>query len=299
MKSAHPVSFVGFASPGRLVGLLGATALMTAVGCGGETAANAGPASAPPASSGGAAAPVASAPPAAPPVSPPLSADDIRAIVSASDRTDQDKKMDAGRHPAELLAFLGVGHGMSVADLGAGGGYTTELLARAVGSDGKVYAQNDPDLLKRFLEKIWSARLALPADRGVVRADRTFDDPLPPEAKNLDLVVNVLTYHDTVWVGVDRAKMNHAVFDALKPGGAYVIVDSSAKDGDGIKDVKTLHRIEQSVVESELKAAGFTLAAKGDFLHNPADARDWSSSPREAGAKLGTEDRFVLKFVRP
>jgi predicted methyltransferase len=299
MKSAHPVSLFCFASPIGPVGLLGAAVFVATAGCGGGTAANAGPASAAPASSTVAPASLASAPAAAPPVSPPLSDDDIRAIVSASDRTDQDKKMDAGRHPAELLAFLGVGHGMSVADLGAAGGYTTELLARAVGTDGKVYGQNDPDLLKRFMEKIWSARLALPADRGVIRSDRTFDDPLPPEAKNLDLIVNVLTYHDTVWIGVDRSKMNRAVFDALKPGGAYVIVDSSARDGDGIKDVKTLHRIEQSVVENEVKTAGFTLAAKGEFLRNPADARDWSSSPREAGAKLGTEDRFVLKFVKP
>jgi predicted methyltransferase len=277
-----------------------AAALLTAsAGCGGGNAANGGAAAPASTASSVPAAPVAGAAPASPPVSPPLSADDIRAIVSASDRTDQDKKADTGRHPAEFLAFVGVGHGMTVADLGAGGGYTTELLARAVGSDGKVYGQNDPEWLKKFLEKVWSARLAMPADHVVVRSDRAFDDPLPPDAKNLDLVVNVLTYHDTVWTGVDRMKMNRAIFDALKPGGAYVIVDSSAKDGDGLKDVKTLHRIEQGVVENEVKTAGFTLAAKGEFLRNPADARDWSSSPREAGAKLGTEDRFVLKFVKP
>jgi predicted methyltransferase len=281
----------------------GLAALLVAA-CGGREAAGPG-ASAPPAASSASAAtstasaPTPSAAPAGPPVSSPLSPDDIHAIVSASDRIDQDKKMDAGRHPADFLAFTGVGRGMIVADLGAGGGYTTELLVRAVGPEGKVYGQNDPEALKRFLEKPWSARLTLPADHAVVREDRAFDAPLPPEAKNLDLVVNVLTYHDTVWLGVDRAKMNRAVFDALKPGGAYVIVDASAKDGDGIKDVKTLHRIEEGVVESEVKTAGFTLAAKGDFLHDPADKRDWSSSPRDAGAKLGTEDRFVLKFVRP
>ena len=93
--------------------------------------------------------------------------------------------------------------------------------------------------------------------------------------------------------------MNKAVFDALKPGGAYVIVDASAKDGHGVSDAKSLHRIEQSVVESEVEKAGFTLAAQADFLRNPSDARDWSSSPRVAGDRLGTEDRFVLKFVKP
>lgn len=194
---------------------------------------------------------------------------------------------------------MGVGPGMTVADLGAGGGYTTELLVRAVGPNGRVYAQNDPDLLKKFLEKSWAARLALPVNKGVIRCDRTLDDPLPTEAKNLDLVVNYIFYHDTVWIGVDRDRMNRAVWAALRPGGAYLIVDASAKEGHGVNDAKTLHRIEQSVVESEVKKAGFTLAATADFLRNPSDARDWSSSPREAGERLGTEDRFVLRFVKP
>jgi predicted methyltransferase len=136
-------------------------------------------------------------------------------------------------------------------------------------------------------------------NKAVVRSDRSFDDPLPPEAKNLDLVVDYIFYHDTVWLGVDRDKMNRAVFAALRPGGAYVIVDASAKEGHGVADVKTLHRIEQAVVEAEVKKAGFSLAATSDLLRNPSDARDWSSSPGAAGERLGTEDRFVLRFQKP
>ncbi len=270
-----------------------------ATACGGQSATSA-PVSAPAASSSASSvgAPSASAPSATVGLAP-LSPDAIQAIVSASDRTPDDRKKDANRHPADLLAFMGVGPGMTVADLGAGGGYTTELLARAVGPAGKVYGQNGPDWLKKFLEKPWSARLALPADKAIIRSDRPFDEPLPPDAKNLDLVVNYITYHDTVWTGVNREKMNHAVFEALRPGGAYVIVDASAKDGHGISDVQTLHRIEQSVIESEVKSAGFALAAKAEFLRNPSDTRDWSSSPAVAGERLGTEDRFVLKFAKP
>jgi predicted methyltransferase len=241
--------------------------------------------------------PVAASPNASP--SAPLTADAIRAVVAGSDRTDADRKTDIARHPAELLAFMGVGPGMAVADLGVGGGYTTELLVRAVGPTGKVYAQNDPDLLKRFMEKPWSARLALPVNKAVLRSDRTLDDPLPPEAKDLDLVTMYIFYHDSVWLGTDRDKMNAKVFAALRPGGVFLVVDASAKDGHGVNDVKTLHRIEQSVVESEVKKAGFTLAATADFLRNPSDTRDWSSSPKDAGDRLGTEDRFVLKFRKP
>jgi len=264
---------------------------VAAVACGGETA------TATPAASPAVPQPSASTSPSV--AHAPLTPEAIRALIAAPDRTDADRKTDVQRHAPELLAFIGVGPGMAVADLGAGGGYTTELLVRAVGPSGKVYGQNDPELLKKFMESRWAARIALPVNKGVVRSDRPFDAPLPPEATNLDLVVDYIFYHDTVWIGVDRAKMNAAVFAALRPGGAYVIVDASAKDGHGVTDVKTLHRIEQSVVESEEKAAGFTLASKAEFLRNPADARDWSSSPGAAGDRLGTEDRFVLKFVKP
>jgi predicted methyltransferase len=89
------------------------------------------------------------------------------------------------------------------------------------------------------------------------------------------------------------------VFQALKPGGVYGIVDHSAIAGHGVADVETLHRIEESVVREEVEKAGFRLAAEADFLRAPGDTRDWSASPRVAGEKRGTSDRFVLKYVKP
>src|SRR6185369_5376713 len=143
-------------------------------------------------------------------------------------------------HPAEMLAFFGIGPGMRVAELGAAGGYTTELLARAVGPSGVVYGQNNPFILKRFAEQPWSARLATPPMHNVVRVDREFDDPLPPEATNLDAVLLVLFY-------------------ALRPGGVYGIVDHRARPGSGLADVQTFHRIDEPVVKDEVTAAGFEL----------------------------------------
>jgi len=221
------------------------------------------------------------------------------AAADAPDRSDADRALDAGRHPRELLTFAGIRPGMRVAELGAGGGYTTELLARAVGPTGKVWAQNSRLILERFAEKPWSERLAKPVMANVVRVDREFDDPLPPAARDLDAVLIVLFYHDTVWMGVDRARMNRAVFAALKPGGEYVVVDHSGRKGSGAEETQTLHRIEQSVVEKEVAAAGFVRDGEADFLRNPADARDWNDSPRVAGERRGTSDRFVLRFVKP
>jgi len=221
------------------------------------------------------------------------------AVVAAADRSPEDRALDGGRKPVELLAFLGVQPGWSVADIGAGGGYTTELLKRAVGTDGRVYAQNSKVLLEKFLEKPWSARLAKPAMAGVVRLDREFDSPLPGDIAGLDGATMVLVYHDTVWLKVDRAAMNKAIFAALKPGGVFVVVDHSARPGDGTKVTDTFHRIEEDVVKAEVQAAGFVLDGSADFLRNPDDTRDWNDSPRAAGERRGTSDRFVLRFKKP
>ncbi len=223
---------------------------------------------------------------------------EIDAAVAAEDRTPEDRALDGGRKPRGLLTFIGVRPAQRVAELGAGGGYTTELLARVVGDKGVVYAHNAPKMLALMGDKAIVERLARPANKGVVRVDREFDDPLPPEATKLDLVVMNIIYHDTVWLGVDRDRMNRAVFAALKPGGLYVIADSSAIDGSGATAAQTLHRIDRKLVREEVLRAGFVLESESPLYRNPEDSRDWNSSPRAAGDKRGTSDRFLLRFVK-
>ncbi|MEY4576558.1 MAG: hypothetical protein RL701_1261 [Pseudomonadota bacterium] len=223
----------------------------------------------------------------------------IQSIIDAKDRSPADRELDAGRHPGELLTFFGVKAGQRVAEIFAGGGYTTELLARVVGKRGAVYGQNTKLVLERFAQAPWTERLAQPANKHVVRVDRELDDPFPAEAKNLDIVFSVLVYHDTVWQGVDRDKLNTAIFNALKPGGVYAVVDHSGRTNSGITEVETLHRIEESALRAEVERAGFKLAEESNFLRNPQDARDWNDSPKAAADKRGTSDRFVLKFVKP
>lgn len=225
--------------------------------------------------------------------------DPVSAAVDAQDRSADDRALDAGRQPAQMLKFFGIAPGMKVAELAAGGGYTAELLARLVGPSGVVYGQNSRFILDRFADKPWSERLTKPIMKNVVRVDREFDDPLPPEAVNLDAVMLVLFYHDTVWMKTDRAQMNARIFKALRPGGMYAIVDHSSRPGAGVSEAETLHRIEEKVVREEVEKAGFKLAAEGSFLRSPDDTRDWNASPRSAAEKRGTSDRFVLMFVKP
>lgn len=219
--------------------------------------------------------------------------------MNAEDRSADDKALDGGRKPDQMLAFFGIQPGMKVAEIGAGGGYTTELLSRVVGPAGKVYGQNSPFILEKFANVPWTARLSKPVLKNVVRVDREFDDPLPPEATDLDAVLCVLFYHDTVWLGVDREKMNQAIFSSLKHGGVYGIVDHSAAPGAGLTAVKTVHRIEEKTLRDEIEHAGFQFVAEGSFLKNPSDTRDWNDSPKVAGDRRGTSDRFVLKFKKP
>jgi predicted methyltransferase len=271
------------------------TALVTGSGCGaGTTPTASAPSSTTSSTPAAGASDTASATSAAPVVTP-----EIQAIVDAPDRSPEDRALDAGRHPAELLAFAGIKPGMHVAELSAGGGYTTELLARAVGPTGVVYGENTKFVLDRFAEKPWSERLTKPVMQNVKRVDREIDDPLPPDVHDLDAVVYVLFYHDSVWLKADRDKMNRAVFAALKPGGRYIIVDHSGRPGTGVTESQTLHRIEEQVVRDEVTRAGFQLSSEGSFLRNPSDTRDWNASPMAAGERRGTSDRFALAFIKP
>jgi predicted methyltransferase len=227
----------------------------------------------------------------------PLSANAV-AVTTEPDRVETDRPFDAERRPAELLTFLGARPGMRVAVLVAGSGYTADLLARAVAPAGIVYAEN-PRLVRATADAAWTARLAMPGMKNVVRVDRELDDPLPPEATDLDLVVINLAYHDTVWLGVDRERMNRTAYGALKSGGKYVVIDHSARPGSGIRHVRSLHRIDEAVVVEEARRVGFRLEKEGDFLRNPSDARDWNDSLKGTRERGDTSDRFAVMFEKP
>src|SRR4051794_15402451 len=219
---------------------------------------------------------------------------DYQAIVAAPDRSDADRQTDQRRQPARMLAFTGVKTGMKVLDMDANAGYSTELLARAVGARGVVYAQDSAEVIERFVKDKFDIRAQKPAMRNVVHVIRAFDDPIPPDVGGLDLITFFFAYHDTTFMAVDRAVMNAKMFAALKPGGLLVVADHAARAGDGTSVGKTLHRIEESALRREIEAAGFKLIEEGGFLRHPEDPRD-----AVVFRPAVPVDEFVHKYQKP
>ena len=215
-------------------------------------------------------------------------AQDYAALMAAPDRTDADRQTDKRRDPVQLLTAAGPKTGWKVLDMGAGAGYSTELMARSVGPTGKVYGQNDKDSEK------FAVRLKTPAMANVTPVVRPFDDPAGADIHDLDLITFFFAYHDTTYMEVDRAKMNKAMFNALKSGGFLVIADHSAKPEDGATVGKTYHRIAEATLKQEVEAAGFKLVGSADFLRHPEDTRT-----NVVFRNPTPVDEFVLRFQKP
>jgi predicted methyltransferase len=230
---------------------------------------------------------------AAPFVTVPVHAQDYRALVAAPDRSAADRENDKRRDPIDMLNFIQPRAGMKILDMGAGAGYSTELMARAAGPTGMVYGQNPPDQFEKA-RQAFDERAKSPAMMNAVQDVRPFDDPVPPGVHDLDMVTFLFFYHDTTYLPVDRALMNKRLFDALKPGGILAIADYSARPGDDVSSGKSVHRIDENIVKREVEAAGFKLVAEGDFLRHPEDKRDTPSS--RAPMPI---DEFILKFEKP
>lgn len=224
----------------------------------------------------------------------------IAAAVADGSRPDADKQRDANRRPAETLAFVGVRTGAQVAELLPGGGYFTRIFSKAVGPAGHVYAlvpAPSPDAPADMPD--FAARVkALAADPNysnvsvVVEPFSRLGVPAP-----VDLVWTSQNYHDLHNLpGLDIGIFNKLVFDDLKPGGIYLILDHSAQAGSGTRDTKTLHRIDPEAVKREVLAAGFVFVGGSDLLSQPGDDR---SVKVFDPAVRGKTDQFMLKFRKP
>ena len=225
--------------------------------------------------------------------------DVIAAAIADPARPDSDRKQDANRKSLEVLEFAGVKPGDRVADFIPGGGYVTRLFSKIVGQNGHVYAVVPEELIKMrdTADAAVKAIAADPAYPNVTVLREPVNDFKAPE--KLDMVWTSMNYHDlhdTFLGPANMAMLNKAIFDALKPGGIYLVLDHAAEAGSGLRDTETLHRIDPAAVKKEVLAAGFELEAQSDILHNPDD--DHTTKVFNPAIR-GKTDKFIFKFRKP
>ena len=224
----------------------------------------------------------------------------VDTAVADAARPDADRQRDPERKPAEVLAFAGVKPGMKVGELIPGGGYYTRLLSDVVGPSGHVYGLWPEGMAKGAPQMLDGLTKIAPNVSNVAFGA---DGPKAPE--KLDLVWTSENYHDLhnpprgAPAGTpqpDVTPFNRAVFDALKPGGVYLIEDHAAAAGAGPEVTFKMHRIEAAQVKSEVEAVGFKLVGSSDVLKNPDDPHAkmvFDPSIR------GHTDKLLLKFKKP
>ena len=218
----------------------------------------------------------------------------IAAAVADSARPAADTQRDAERKPAECLAFAGVKSGDQVIELAPGRGYYTRLLSAVVGPKGKAIAVGSPPKPD-----------APPPPVQAIASDPHYANVsvlLRPHTElklpvNTDVVWTSQNYHDFHNIpDLQLATLNHAVFEALKPGGIYFVLDHAAEAGSGARDTNTLHRIDEETVKQEVTSAGFKLVGESDVLRNPVDPH---TAKVFDPAIRGHTDQFILKFSKP
>lgn len=219
--------------------------------------------------------------------------------ATADTRLARDVALDARRHGPEIAAFAGVKSGDKVIDLIPGGGYWTRTFSRIVGPSGHVYGiWPKPYAMEAGSDvKRYAAAAGTPAFANVSASTQPATSLAVSE--KVDLVFTSQNYHDypDKFMGsIDPAVLNKAVFDALKPGGIYLIIDHAAAAGSGMRDTDTLHRIDPAIVKQQVTAAGFVFEGESKLL---ANAEDDHSKPVFDKSIRGHTDQFIYKFRRP
>jgi predicted methyltransferase len=223
------------------------------------------------------------------------------AAVADKNRPEADTKRDADRKPAEMLEFAGVKQGQTVIDLIPGGGYFTRIFSKAVGPKGTVYSVGGPP--RPVTDP---AKPPPPPAQDTIAADPNYSNVksvhLPLQGglsgiSNADLAWTSQNYHDVNNVpNIDMVKFDKSVYDALKPGGVFIVLDHAAAAGAPPDPQDKLHRIDPAIVKKQVEAAGFKFEGESKVLANPAD--DHTKAVFDPSIR-GHTDQFIYKFRKP
>lgn len=221
----------------------------------------------------------------------------ITSAVASSSRPDKDRDRDVNRKPDLVIAFAGIKPGQKVGELMPGGGYFSRLFCQIVGPAGHLYTIAMIPTVKRDPPPPDAAAAPPPANTCTNVTADSQDASALKLPSGLDVVWTSENYHDlhNAYFGKPDIKaFDRAVYDALKPGGLFIVEDHAAAAGSGARDTDTLHRIDPELVKQELTSAGFVFVAASEVLHNPEDSHD-----AKVFELKGRSDKFLFKFRKP
>ncbi len=225
---------------------------------------------------------------------------DVASAVSAPGRPAEATALDAGRHPVEVLRFMGLRQGDRALDLFTDGAYYGEIMARAVGPRGSVLGWNPREFTQDDTRAAMAAvRQRSPNYSSFITQASAF--ALPVQA--FDFAMLHLNYHDTyleaprIGYRMDPDGFLRAVFQSLKPGGTIAVIDHVANPGGDTRQVvRAQHRIDPATLRADFERAGFVFDGELNLLRNPED--DHSKSVFDQSIR-GRTDRIVYRFRRP
>ena len=220
-----------------------------------------------------------------------------RAVADPARQADVSN--DGRRKITAVMEFAEVKPGQKVLELIPGSGYFTRVFSAIVGPQGHVYTVWPNEYAKEDVDDVsGSQKLAAdPHYANVSVLTQPANQLSSPEP--VDVVFTSQNYHDypDKFMGkVDPAVLNKQVFDALKPGGLWVIIDHVAPAGSGMADTDTLHRIDPAIVKQQVEAAGFVFDGESNALRNPADPHTIKVFDKSI---RGHTDQFMYRFRKP
>jgi predicted methyltransferase len=224
----------------------------------------------------------------------------VAAAIADPRRPAKQRALDTARKPGELLSFAGMKPGDRVADFMPGNAYFTRIFSNVVGATGRVYAFIPSEQIANCLPDEIAGTIAVGSDRSYANVT-VLTEPVAnfhaPE--KLDVLWTAQDYHDLhdSFMGPpDVAALNKTFFNALKPGGVFLVIDHIAEPGSGLRDTDTLHRIDPNRIRTEVEAAGFILEAQSDVLRNSDD--DHKRVVFDPIIR-GKTDQIVFRFRKP
>lgn len=223
--------------------------------------------------------------------------DKISAALAAGVRTPAEVERDPERRPIDTLEFFGLRDDMKIVELLPGGGWYTKILAPVMAGNGTFYVAYGASRVKEALsgEPGFEKMQITAEDAKIYRPEGSYFYVLENAGLGVtgaDMVLTFRNYHNFNAEG--RAALNQAVYDALKPGGIYAVVDHTRRHMEA-DNPENSRRVDPVLAIKEIQAAGFELVDYSDLHFRPDDELRY-----EVGRKTvtGNTDRFTLKFVK-